>query len=85
MTTTTRKTASGWDEKALHDAVSVCALFNFMNRYVEGLGIKAGADYFKEAAVERLFRDARVTTIYEGTSEVQRLLIARQVLAQYPL
>jgi uncharacterized peroxidase-related enzyme len=43
--------AAGWDEKALHDAVSVCALFNFMNRYVEGLGIKAGPDYFKEAAV----------------------------------
>ena len=43
--------AAGWDDKALHDAVSVCALFNFMNRLVEGLGIKAGADYFKEAAV----------------------------------
>ena len=43
--------AAGWDDKALHDAVSVCALFNFMNRFVEGLGIKAGTDYFKEAAV----------------------------------
>ena len=42
--------AAGWDEKALHDAVSVCALFNFMNRYVEGLGITAGPDYFKEVA-----------------------------------
>ncbi len=42
--------AAGWTEKALHDAVSVCALFNFMNRYVEGLGITAGPDYFKEAA-----------------------------------
>jgi len=31
--------------------------------------------------VERLYRDARVTTIYEGTSEVQRLVIAREVLA----
>jgi alkylation response protein AidB-like acyl-CoA dehydrogenase len=28
---------------------------------------------------ERIFRDARVTTIYEGTSEVQRLVIARQL------
>jgi alkylation response protein AidB-like acyl-CoA dehydrogenase len=35
--------------------------------------------------VERIFRDARVTTIYEGTSEIQRLVIARQVLAKYPL
>jgi uncharacterized peroxidase-related enzyme len=45
--------AAGWDETALHDAVSVCALFNFMNRLVEGLGIQAGEDYFQEAA-ERL-------------------------------
>jgi len=45
--------AAGWDEKALHDAVSVCALFNFMNRLVEGLGIDAGVDYFQVAS-ERL-------------------------------
>lgn len=41
---------AGWDERALHDAVSVCAMFNFMNRLVEGLGITAGPDYFQEAA-----------------------------------
>src|SRR5919198_5412487 len=45
--------AAGWDERALHDAVSVCALFNLMNRLVEGLGIQAGGDYFRVAA-ERL-------------------------------
>lgn len=45
--------AAGWDEQALHDAVSVCALFNFMNRLVEGLGIKAGASYYTMAG-ERL-------------------------------
>lgn len=38
--------AAGWDERALHDAVLVCALFNFMNRLVEGLGIRADQDYF---------------------------------------
>ena len=48
------------------------------------LQVYGGYGYFKEAPVERLFRDARATTIYEGTSEVQRLIIARQVLAQYP-
>lgn len=37
---------AGWDERALHDAVSVCALFNFMNRFVNGLGVSAGEDYF---------------------------------------
>jgi hypothetical protein len=45
--------AAGWDERALHDAVSVCALFNFVNRLVEGLGIQADAGYFGLAA-ERL-------------------------------
>lgn len=35
----------GWDERALHDAVAVCALFNFMNRFVNGLGITADPDY----------------------------------------
>ena len=47
--------------------------------------VHGGYGYFKDSPVERLFRDARVTTIYEGTSEVQRLLIARQTLAQYPV
>jgi alkylhydroperoxidase family enzyme len=42
--------AAGWDEQALHDAVAVCALFNMMNRLVEGLGITAGEGYFRTAA-----------------------------------
>jgi hypothetical protein len=42
--------------------------------------IHGGYGYVKEYAVERYFRDARVTTIYEGTSEVQRLVIARELL-----
>jgi butyryl-CoA dehydrogenase len=51
----------------------------------QALQVYGGYGYFKEAPVERYFRDARVTTIYEGTSEVQKLIIARQLLAQYPL
>jgi uncharacterized peroxidase-related enzyme len=31
--------AAGWDERALYDAVLVCCLYNFMNRFVEGLGL----------------------------------------------
>lgn len=43
----------------------------------------AGFDgYGPDWTLERLFRDVRVTTIYEGTSEVQRLVIARKVLAE---
>jgi butyryl-CoA dehydrogenase len=44
--------------------------------------IHGGAGYFAPTKVERLFRDARVTEIYEGTSEVQRMLIARNILKQ---
>jgi uncharacterized peroxidase-related enzyme len=41
--------AAGWDEDALHSAVMVCALFNFMNRMVEGHGITAGPEYFAKS------------------------------------
>jgi butyryl-CoA dehydrogenase len=44
--------------------------------------IHGGYGYSKEYAVERYFRDAKVTEIYEGTSEIQRMVIARAVLAQ---
>jgi butyryl-CoA dehydrogenase len=43
------------------------------------LQVHGGYGYSREYAVERLYRDARVTTIYEGTSEVQRLVIARSL------
>jgi alkylation response protein AidB-like acyl-CoA dehydrogenase len=45
------------------------------------LQIHGGYGYMKEYKVERLYRDARVTAIYEGTSEVQRLVIDREVMA----
>lgn len=46
----------------------------------EGLQIHGGYGYSREYKIERLYRDARVTTIYEGTSEIQRMVIARQLL-----
>lgn len=45
--------------------------------------IHGGYGYSKEYDVERYFRDAKVTEIYEGTSEIQRLVIARAVLSQW--
>ncbi len=44
--------------------------------------IHGGYGYIDEFPVERYFRDARVQTIYEGTSEIQRLVIARDLLAR---
>lgn len=51
------------------------------NRVVnEAVQIHGGYGYMKEYAVERYFRDARVTEIYEGTSEAQRIVISRELL-----
>ncbi len=44
--------------------------------------IHGGSGYFAPTKVERLFRDAKVTEIYEGTSEIQRMLIARNILKE---
>ncbi len=46
------------------------------------LQIHGGYGYLKDSKVERLYRDARATTIYEGTSEIQRLVIARDILRE---
>jgi len=47
----------------------------------QAVQMHGGYGYVTDYAVERFYRDARVTTIYEGTSEIQRLIIARAVLA----
>jgi len=45
------------------------------------LQLLGGAGYIKEYPLERLVRDVRITTIYEGTSEIQRVIIARDILS----
>jgi butyryl-CoA dehydrogenase len=47
----------------------------------EAIQILGGVGYTKEFPVERYYRDAKVTEIYEGTSEVQRIVIARAIFA----
>ncbi len=46
----------------------------------KSLQIHGGVGYFKPSAVERIYRDQRVTEIYEGTSEIQRLVISRALI-----
>ena len=53
-----------------------------MKHTVEAIQIHGGYGYVKEYHVERLMRDAKITQIYEGTSEVQRIVIARNVLSE---
>src|SRR5881394_384184 len=47
----------------------------------EAIQVLGGYGYTKEFPVERYYRDAKITEIYEGTSEIQRLVIARQILS----
>ncbi len=43
-------------------------------------GARGFIGYSRDYAVERIYRDARVTRLYEGTSEVQRLVVPREML-----
>lgn len=51
-----------------------------MDTTVEAVQVHGGYGYVKEYHVERLMRDAKITQIYEGTSEVQKIVISRSVL-----
>ncbi|NQZ82965.1 MAG: acyl-CoA dehydrogenase family protein [Colwellia sp.] len=48
----------------------------------DALQLMGGAGYIKEYPLERMARDVRVTTIYEGTSEIQKVIIARALLSE---
>jgi butyryl-CoA dehydrogenase len=51
-----------------------------MRAAINGVQIHGGYGYMKEYTIERLFRDAKITEIYEGTSEVQRMVISAHLL-----
>lgn len=51
-----------------------------MDTTVEAVQIHGGNGYVKEYHVERLMRDAKITQIYEGTSEIQKIVISRSIL-----
>jgi len=54
-----------------------------VNRVVyKAVQVHGSVGYSRETGVERMYRDARVITIYEGTSEVQRMIIARELLGK---
>ena len=46
----------------------------------EAIQIHGGYGYMKDLPLERYYRDAAVTSIYEGTSEIMKLIIAQQIL-----
>ncbi|MFI5201876.1 MAG: acyl-CoA dehydrogenase [Candidatus Kapaibacterium sp.] len=51
----------------------------------EAIQVHGGYGYVREYLVERALRDAKITEIYEGTSEIQHIVIARQLLKEYEL
>ena len=51
-----------------------------MDTTVEAVQIHGGYGFVKEYHVERLMRDAKITQIYEGTSEIQKVVISRGIL-----
>jgi alkylation response protein AidB-like acyl-CoA dehydrogenase len=48
----------------------------------DAVQILGGYGYIREYPVERFMRDAKITQIYEGTQEIQRLVIAREMLRE---
>jgi hypothetical protein len=46
----------------------------------DAIQVHGGYGYTKDYPVERFFRDAKITQIYEGTSQIQRLVVARSLL-----
>jgi alkylation response protein AidB-like acyl-CoA dehydrogenase len=64
-------------------AASMAKLFaseTAMRTTIEAVQIHGGYGFVKEYHVERMMRDAKITQIYEGTSEIQRIVISREVL-----
>ena len=48
----------------------------------DAIQIHGGYGYLQDFPVERIYRDVRVTQIYEGTSEIQKLVISREILSK---
>lgn len=71
----------GMDYDAASSMAKLYASDVAMRHTVEAVQVHGGYGFVKEYHVERLMRDAKITQIYEGTSEIQRLVISRNILA----
>jgi len=78
---------AAWDKDNHHNydiSGAMAKLFasqTAMDTAVEAVQIHGGNGYVREYHVERLMRDAKITQIYEGTSEIQKIVISRSIIA----
>ena len=75
----------GADETELTKASAMAKLFctdTAMDVTTDAVQILGGYGYIREYPVERMMRDAKITQIYEGTNEIQRIVIAREMLRE---
>ena len=73
------------DEAELTKASAMAKLYctdTAMDVTTEAVQILGGYGYIREYPVERMMRDAKITQIYEGTNEIQRIVIAREMLKE---
>ena len=80
-----RMVDDGVDEAELTKASAMAKLYctdTAMDVTTEAVQILGGYGYIREYPVERMMRDAKITQIYEGTNEIQRLVIAREMLRE---
>lgn len=79
---------AAWDKDQGHDYDTSSAMAKLyaskvaMEHTVEAVQIHGGNGFVKEYHVERLMRDAKITQIYEGTSEIQKIIISRSILKE---
>ena len=78
---------AAWDKDNHHNydiSGAMAKLFasqTAMDTTIEALQIHGGNGYVREYHVERMMRDAKITQIYEGTSEIQKIVISRNIIA----
>ena len=80
-----RMVDEGADDAELTKASAMAKLYctdTAMEVTTEAVQILGGYGYIREYPVERMMRDAKITQIYEGTNEIQRLVIAREMLKE---
>ena len=68
--------------QVLLDGPSVFAGDMAVQRTADAVQVFGGSGYIRGFEVERLYRDAKITQIYEGTNQIQRMIIARELLAK---